>query len=145
MIKFADAKDFIKDGCPVLTVRQPYALFLVNGAKEYEFRSKDLPRKYINQWILIGKQIKKEIVYFNKESYDYYVSMVNKAEMYSCIIGAVKFCDSVPNGGNGSPVVIGINYKFAWRMLDAVRFKEPVMNVKGHLGIWKFKVNNKNR
>lgn len=61
-LSFVDAKDFVKEGQPVLTVRQPYALFLVNGSKEYEFRSTDLPRKYFfNEWILIhaGAQLKK--------------------------------------------------------------------------------------
>ena len=145
-LTFADAKDFVKVGQPVLTVRQPYALFLVNGSKEYEFRSTGLPRKYFfNEWILIhaGTQLKKEIVAMNEESYNYQVQLAKDDGLFSCIIGAVKFCDSIPNGGNGCPV-INADYKFAWRVFKAVRFREPVRNIKGQLGIWKFKQQNCN-
>lgn len=72
------------------------------------------------------------------KSYNYQVQLAEENDLFSCIIGAVKFCDSVPNGTNGCPV-INVDYKFAWRVFKAVRFLEPVRNVKGQLGIWKYK------
>lgn len=79
----------------------------------------------------------------NEESYNYQVQLAKENDLFSCIIGAVQFCDSIPNGGNGCPV-INADYKFAWRVFKAIRFREPVRNIKGQLGIWKFKQQNCN-
>lgn len=127
------ANTLLCKGCinDAITVRQPYASLLVNGEKAFEYRSRKLPESLRDKIIFIhaGKQSKREKVNITDELYDKALEQAKAEKLFGCIIGCVVF-------GKPEKLVTG----YAWPVKISYKLFEPIRNVNGRLGIWKFKV-----
>lgn len=125
---------------PVLSVHQPYALMLVKGKKEFEYRSWKLPEKYV------GKRI---FIHATRTLDDFNPQFANEEDFYVCrreafnynlhtmIIGSVVFGESqgpVDGVMDGHPKLL-----YKWPVLEYTRLIDPLVNIPGKLGIWKIK------
>ena len=111
-----------------LTVRQPYALMLVSGQKHHEFRSWALPIRNHHTAIMIHAAAKDadEIIGCSSVEFEANLNLAKEEKLYSAIIGEVIFGEprKMKDGG------------YAWPVLKANKFKQPIRGVKGRLGIW---------
>jgi hypothetical protein len=116
----------------VLTVMQPYASMLVDGAKLYEFRSYPLPERFISEPILIhaGARILKPRVKVSEEIYNYYLNESKKEDLFKCIIGVVVFGESELSD---APIFTG----YRWPVREFRRIGLPIRDIRGQQGIWK--------
>ena len=116
----------------VLTVMQPYASMLVDGAKLYEFRSHPLPERFISEPILIhaGARILKPRVKVSEETYNYYLNEVKKNNLFKCIIGVVVFGESELSD---APIFTG----YRWPVREFRRIGFPIRDIRGQQSIWK--------
>lgn len=123
---------------PVLSVHQPYALMLVSGKKEFEYRSWKLPKRYVGQRIFI--QATKMMDDFDpqfaeKEAFTECMYRAYDDELHSMILGSVVFGESQ---GPIDCVVWGQNLKlYKWPVIDPIRLANPLRNITGRQRIWK--------
>lgn len=125
----------------VLSVRQPYALLLVNGTKDVENRVRSTRHR---GWLLIHASAQEHNIVqflwkrFHLTSQDKLIlSSIQEAEsknLFSAIIGMVKVSDCV----TGHPSPWAEQGVFNWVVTDAVMFDNPIHGVKGRLGIWDY-------
>ena len=150
----------------VLTVKQPWASLICSGIKDIENRTWKLPEKYKGKRILIHSSIKPDVIKFEMQgqatSKEITIcSALNEAEennLFGCIIGSVEVVDCVIN----YPSIWAEKYKkcdiptcencaenkhkciyykkpiYNWVLANPILFKEPIMNVKGKLSLWKY-------
>lgn len=116
----------------VLTVMQPYASMLVDGAKLYEFRSHPIPERFISEPILIhaGARIIKHRIKVSEEIYNQYLDEANRNDLFKCIVGVVVFgtpqySDELPFSG------------YRWPVREHRRMIKPIRDIRGQQGIWK--------
>lgn len=114
-----------------LTVRQPYALMLVNGEKHFEYRNWMIPMELIGEIVYIhaGMQVLRQIIDVKEDDYKRNLIAARENNMFGCLIGTVVF---------GTPVESAHGYK--WPVLAQTQFKEPVRNVRGSLKFWQFEL-----
>lgn len=120
-------------GCfDVLTIRQPYASMLVDGVKAYEYRSYPIPGHLINKPILIhaGARILKPRIKVSEEIYQYYLNMVNKDDLFKCIVGVVVFGEPEISD---APLFTG----YKWPVREFRKMSYPIRDIKGRERIWK--------
>lgn len=112
-----------------LTVRQPYALMLVTGNKDFEFRSWPLPEKHWHKPIRIHASAKEatEVIGCTEEKFEACIRTARENGLLCAISGEVTF---------GRPVRTG-EKKWAWPVIDRTVYVKPIRNIKGRLGIWK--------
>lgn len=124
---------------PVLTVHQPYALMLVEGVKETEYRNWKLPEKYVGQRIFIHASKTMDDFdshYSDKETFYKYMADAYDDELAGMIIGSVVFGKSqgpFPGMLYGSPKPI-----YKWPVEKPIRLSSPIV-VPGKQRIWKIK------
>ncbi len=119
----------------VLTVMQPYASMLVDGAKGYEFRGHPLPERFISEPILIhaGARILKPRIKVSEEIYNYYLNEAIKNDLFKCIIGVVVFGESELSD---APIFTG----YRWPVREFRRIGFPIRDIRGQQGIWKIRL-----
>lgn len=120
-------------GCfNVLTVMQPYASMLIDGAKECEFRSYPIPERFISEPILIhaGARILKPRIRVSEEIYNYYLNEAKKNDLFKCIIGVVVFGESELSD---APIFTG----YRWPVREFRRICFPIRDIRGQQGLWK--------
>ena len=129
----------------VLSVRQPYASLLVNGVKDVENRSR---RTNFRSRVLIHASAKEHDVVEHLRSYvQNGIPLVGNEKLimaqanidegfgnFSAIIGCVDIVDCVQN----HPSEWAEKGQWHWVCANAKRFKNPIRNVKGMLGIWEW-------
>lgn len=115
---------------PCLTVKQPYASMLVAGDKRNEYRNWILPSDYQGEWILIhaGATPLEKIILCDPEKYNKHLSDANENNLYSAIVGAVKFSLCLSN-------TVG-PFKYEWHVSDWFQFEEPIRGIKGCQQLW---------
>ena len=124
----------------VLTIREPWASLIVNGYKEYEFRS--WKTNYRGK-ILIhsGLQIEKDMVDRFK---DYKLNLVKgaiigEADLVDCVLVDEEFSEKLREI---DPIVYGKSNHtetYAWK-LDNVKKYDKVIYTKGKLGLWNYEM-----
>ena len=125
---------------PVLSVHQPYALMLVEGKKEFEYRSWKLPEKYIGKRIFIQATMTMDSFdpqFAEEEAFYECMDKAYASEMHSMIIGSVIFGESqgtVESVVDGRPKLL-----YKWPVLEPVKLESYLVNVPGKQGIWKIK------
>lgn len=121
-----------------LTIKQPWASLIVEGYKEYEFRS--WKTNYRGK-ILIHAGLSKEQIMIDKiKCYNLeYVSgaIIGEAEIIDCILVDERF-DNYLNKINY--LVYGNNHvgSYAWKLTNIKKYQEPIY-IKGKLGLWEYK------
>lgn len=128
----------------VLTVKHPWAYLICSGVKDIENRTWKLPIKYIGQRVLIhasakaddiklaidGQATAEEIQLLSALNY------CDENELYSAIIGSVRFVDCVINHES----IWAEKGVYNWVLANPVLFDKPILNVKGKLGFWNYEL-----
>ena len=122
----------------VLTIREPWASLIINGYKEYEFRS--WKTNYRGK-ILIHTSMGIDKEMLNRFS-DYNINYITGA-----IIGEATLEDCIEVDDNFSKTLRNINpivyaksnyvEKYAWKLTNIIKYEEPIY-CKGHLGLWNY-------
>ena len=128
-----------------ISIKQPWASLIAHGIKDIENRTWKCPQKYIGQRVLIHAskttvkegwsaltetQLERVFPHKNKLYGD------NEYLPNGAIIGSVVIVDCVQN----HPSVWAEKGCWNWGLKDAVLFNKPIMNVKGKLSFWDFKM-----
>ena len=123
----------------VLTIKQPWASLIVEGIKQYEFRS--WKTNYRGK-LLIHAGLTLDKIYANKLK-EYNLSFVSGAiigevELVDCILVDEEF-DSKLRDVN--ELVYANNHvgNYAWKLVNYKKYDEPIF-VKGKLGLWNYDV-----
>jgi hypothetical protein len=126
----------------VLSVKQPWASLICSGIKDIENRTWKCPQKYIGQRVLIhasakaddiklaidGQATAEEIQLLSALNY------CDENELYSAIIGSVRFVDCVINHES----IWAEKGVYNWVLANPILFDKPILNVKGKLGFWDY-------
>ena len=124
-----------------LTVRQPWAQLIVEGYKEYEFRSRKI--NYRGKILIhAGKTIEKnEAKRFCGYNLTYTQgAIIGEATIEDCILVDDEFNKKLTIM---NPVVYGKNNHantYAWKLTNIKKYKKPI-EAKGQLGLWNYKEN----
>ena len=128
-----------------ISIKQPWASLIAHGIKDIENRTWKCPQKYIGQRVLIHAskttvkegwsaltetQLERVFPHKNKLYGD------NEYLPNGAIIGSVVISDCVQNHHS----VWAEKGWWNWVLKDAVLFDKPIMNVKGKLSFWDFKM-----
>ena len=120
-----------------LTIKQPWASLIVNGIKEYEFRSwktKYRGKIYIRAGLSTNKSYLK---YYEKYNLEYLNgAIIGEAEITDCILIEEKFSKEL---NNKNSLVYGNNHngEYAWKLINVKKYDEPIY-IKGKLGLWNY-------
>ena len=122
----------------VLTIRNPWAALIIEGHKQYEFRS--WKTKYRGK-ILIhsGMHLEKEMLDRFKDFSLEYVNgaIIGEAELVDCILVDEKFSQELRSR---NPVVYGKSNhveNYAWKLENIKKYDRPIP-IKGKLGLWNY-------
>ena len=117
-----------------LTLKQPWASLIVNGYKEYEFRS--WKTNYRGKILIhAGLSIEKDKI--NLYDIDYPLGcIIGEATITDCIQVNKDF-DSKLRKIN--PKIYGNNHigMYAWKLENVIKYSKPIY-VKGKLGLWNY-------
>jgi len=124
----------------VLTVRQPWASLIVNGYKEYEFRSRKI--NYRGKILIhAGLNMDKDMLdRFKDYNLDYVKgAIIGEADLVDCILVDNDFNDELRKI---NPIVYGKSNhteNYAWKLEKIVKYDEPIY-CKGQLGLWNYDI-----
>ena len=124
----------------VLTVRQPWASLIVNGYKEYEFRSRKI--NYRGKILIhAGLNMDKDTLdRFKDYNLDYVKgAIIGEADLVDCILVDNDFNDELRKI---NPIVYGRSNhteNYAWKLENIVKYDEPIY-CKGQLGLWNYDI-----
>ena len=128
----------------VLTIKEPWASLIVNGYKEYEFRS--WKTNYRGK-ILIHAGLtleKNNILRFKTYNLDYsHGEIIGEAILTDCILVTNDFENKLYEI---NPLVYGKSEHkrvYAWKLEKVIKYEKKIP-CKGKLGLWTFDDNNKN-
>ena len=122
----------------VLTIREPWASLIVNGYKEYEFRS--WKTNYRGKILIHTSSIMDKDMLDRYKDYnlDYITgAIIGEAEIVDCIMVDKEFNDDLRKK---NPIVYGRSNHtetYAWK-LDNVKKYDKVIYTKGKLGLWNY-------
>lgn len=136
---------------PVLSYQEPYGTLVAVGIKPVENRK--WFRKYRGPILIHTSktwypyiQNNNPLTLFNRkqlealEQYPELMEKIRKKELpTSAIIGQSTLTGIIMN----SPSIWAMNGQFHWLMADAKYFDEPILNVKGQLGLWQYNLTTK--
>lgn len=122
----------------VLTIKQPWATLIMQGDKQFEFRS--WQTKYRGDLLIhAGKGIDKEAVkrlanYLPKELPQ--GKILGKVTLVDCIKMTHEFKEN-------SDIYIKSSFQenYGWQLEDVYVFDEPI-DAKGHLSLWEYDLEN---
>ncbi len=121
-----------------LTVKQPWASLIINGYKEYEFRS--WKTSYRGK-ILIHAGLGKELKFMDKVkeyNLDYESgAIIGETDVVDCILVDEDFNNYLNKKNNlvYSNDHVGL---YAWKLENIRKYSTPIY-VKGKLGLWEYK------
>ena len=124
----------------VLTIREPWASLIVNGYKEYEFRS--WKTNYRGKILIHTSSImdKDMLDRFKDYNLDYITgAIIGEVEIVDCILVDKEFNDDLRDK---NPVVYGRSNHtetYAWK-LDNVKKYDKIIHTKGKLGLWNYEM-----
>lgn len=122
----------------VLTIREPWASLIINGYKEYEFRS--WKTNYRGKILIHTSSIidKDMLDRFKDYNLDYITgAIIGEAEIVDCILVDKEFNDDLRVK---NPVVYGRSNHtetYAWKLENIKRY-DDVIYTKGKLGLWNY-------
>ena len=124
----------------VLTIREPWASLIINGYKEYEFRS--WKTNYRGKILIhTSSTIDKDMLdRFKDYNLDYITgAIIGEAEIVDCILVDKEFNDDLRVK---NPVVYrrsNHTETYAWK-LDNIKKYDKVIYTKGKLGLWNYEM-----
>ena len=126
----------------VLTIKQPWASLIVNGYKEYEFRS--WKTSYRGKILIhAGKSIEKEALkkFSNYELDNTLGAIVGEAEIVDCILVDERLDKKLRKIDK---LVYGNDHRgiYAWKLINIKKYKKPIV-INGKLGLWNYDIDSK--
>jgi len=119
----------------VLTIKNPWASLIIEGYKEYEFRTwKTLYRGKI----LIHAGLSTENIDVSKYNLNMIKgAIIGEAELVDCILVDEKLDQELRNKDN---IIYKNNHIgiYAWKLKNIKKYKKPIY-IKGKLGLWNYK------
>lgn len=126
----------------VLTIKEPWASLIINGYKEFEFRS--FKTNYRGK-ILIHAGLtleKNNAMKFNDYNLDYgHGEIIGEAYITDCIPVTKEFEDKLYEI---NPLVYGKSNHtrvYAWKLDGIIKYDNRI-SCKGKLGLWNFDIDN---
>ena len=122
----------------VLTIRQPWTSLIIEGYKEYEFRS--WKTKYRGKILIhAGASLEKDIVNrFKDYNLEYELgAIIGEAEIADCILVDKEFNEKLRKM---NPVVYAKSNHtetYAWKLENIKKYSKPIP-IKGKLGLWNY-------
>ena len=121
----------------VLTVKEPFATLIIEGYKEYEFRSWKI--NYRGKLLIhAGKNIDKE-AYSRVKKYN--LELKSGSIIGECIITDCILVDKVFDNKlrKKNPIVYKNNHvgMYAWKLEEIIKYDKGIP-VKGKLGLWNY-------
>ena len=121
----------------VLTVKEPFATLIIEGYKEYEFRS--WKTNYRGKMLIhAGKGIDKEAYSRVK---DYNLELKSGSIIGECVITDCILVDETLDSKlrKKNPIVYKNNHvgMYAWKLGKIVKYEKDIP-VKGKLGLWNY-------
>ena len=122
----------------VLSIKEPWASLIINGYKEYEFRS--WKTKYRGKILIhAGLGVEKDMLKRFKD-YDININpgyIIGEVTITDCILVDEEFnCEL----RNIDPVVYGRSNHtetYAWKLENVIKYEKPIP-CKGKLGLWNY-------
>ena len=124
----------------VLTIKQPWASLIIDGYKEYEFRSWKTNYRgkiLIHAGLSLEKNINNKFRLYNLK-YEYGCIM-GEAELVDCIRVDNKFINELRNKNSLVYGQSGYTEIYAWKLENIRKYDKPIY-VKGKLGLWNYEV-----
>lgn len=147
-----------------ITIKQPWASFIVHGLKDIENRTWACPKKYIGQMVLIHAGADKTLMnippsdFMTEDQIDAYEKNrfdfpMLERNLYSVIIGSVEIVDCVINhpsiwAEKTENYTVGMNPKlheattgkkviYNWVLANPILFENPIP-ASGKLSFWEY-------
>ncbi|MEV8033959.1 hypothetical protein [Streptomyces sp. NPDC086182] len=110
-----------------LTIRQPWAGAIAHQTKRVENRSWKLPAKYHGARILIhaGAQPDRDAIVYG-----------DHLDVYSAVVAVATITDCHYSNDGRCCGPWGQENVYHWTLADVTALPEPVLDVRGQLGIW---------
>lgn len=128
----------------VLTIKQPWATLIMQGDKRFEFRS--WQTKYRGDLLIhAGKGIDKEAI---KRLAKYLPDeipvgkILGKVTLVDCIKMCPEFKDMLLKENPDIYTKSSFQENYGWQVENVKFFNEPI-EVKGHLSLWEYEVDDK--
>ena len=128
----------------VLTIKEPWASLIINGYKEYEFRS--WKTKYRGKILIhAGMSLEKDAAKrFSEYNLEYYKgAIIGEATITDCILVDTKFNEELRKI---NPLVYARSNHvetYAWKLENIKKYDKPIY-IKGKLGLWNYEVGDEN-
>ena len=122
----------------VLSIREPWATLIINGYKDYEFRTWKTNYRgkiLIHASLSMEKENKKRFQELNLKYNPGFI--IGEAEIVDCIPVTKEFENDLINRNE---LVYGATRNrngYAWSLKNIKIYKNPI-KAKGHLGLWNF-------
>lgn len=128
----------------VLTIKQPWATLIMQGDKRFEFRS--WQTKYRGDLLIhAGKGIDKEAM---KRLAKYlpaeipFGKILGKVTLVDCVKMCPEFKDMLLKENPDIYTKSSFQENYGWQVENVKVFNEPI-DVKGHLSLWEYEVDDK--
>ena len=121
-----------------LTIKQPWASLIIEGYKEYEFRSwktKYRGKILIHAGLSLEKDMDKKFKKYDLEHS--FGCIIGEAELVDCILVDEYFDNELKKI---NPLVYGKSghvEKYAWKLKNIKKYDKPIY-IKGKLGLWNY-------
>lgn len=123
-----------------LSIKNPWASLIINGYKEYEFRT--WKTKYRGK-ILIHSSLgieKNVLNKFKDYSLDYNNGyIIGEATLSDCILVTDEFYHELLNIDSAVYELSTHEMKYAWKLENIIKYENPI-KAKGNLGLWNYEV-----
>ena len=122
----------------VLTIKEPWASLIIDGYKEYEFRS--WKTSYRGKILIhAGMSLEQDML---KRFQDYHLNcqkgaIIGEAELTDCILVDDEFNEALQKI---DPIVYGRSNHtetYAWKLEHVKKYNNPI-SIKGKLGLWNY-------
>ena len=124
----------------VLSIKNPWATLIVDGYKEYEFRSwktKYRGKILIHSSLGIEKDMLERFKDYNLECYNGYI--IGEAILTDCILVTKEFYDELLTIDSTVYELSDHEMKYAWKLENIIKYDKPI-KAKGSLGLWNYEV-----
>lgn len=121
-----------------LTIKQPWASLIINGYKEYEFRSWKTNYRgkiLIHAGLAMDREACERVSCYNLD----YIkgAIIGEAVITDCILVSDSFKKELMDI---NPLVYNRTDVYAWKLENIVMYDKPIF-VKGKLGLWNYDIN----
>lgn len=122
----------------VISIKQPWASLIVNGYKQYEFRS--WQTKYRGEILIHASKAfdKKLLEYFKDYNLEYPTgAIIGKVNLKECVEVTPKFESDLININEKVYGLSKGRSGYAFKLTDIQKINNPI-EINGKLGIWNF-------